>query len=348
MRRFLVVCLILLAGIAAAGQSPTPKRRTPPATGSGTPPRAPDGHPDLQGVWLNNAAAPLERPKALEGREFLTDEEVAELRNRAARLFSGGDGSDFAGGDAFFLALLANPDRYVNSNTTGGDGSMIERVFDNRTSLIVDPRDGRIPPLTPEGQERVARTPTPTGAGPRVPDGPEDFSNALRCLTYGTPRLGANNTSGAGPLGYYQIVQTPGYVVLMLEAIHEARIIPLNGGPHLPPAIRKWNGDSRGRWEGDTLVIETTNFSPHSSFMGSSGNLQLVERLTRTAADTVTYEITVSDSTTWTHPWTAVIRLKRSEERLFEYACHEGNLATMTSMLGAARAKDKGPPRKER
>ena len=326
MRRFLVVCLILLAGIAAAGQSPTPRGRTPRATESGIPPRAPDGHPDLQGVWLNNAATPLERPKALEGRESLTDEEVAELRNRAVRLFNGNDGSDFA----------------------GGDGSMIERVFDNRTSLIVDPRDGRIPPLTPEGQERVARTPTPTGAGPRVPDGPEDFSNALRCLTYGTPRLGANNTSGAGPLGYYQIVQTPGYVVLMLEAIHEARIIPVNDLPHLPPAIRKWNGDSRGRWEGDTLVIETTNFSPHSSFMGSSENLHLVERLTRTAADTIAYEITVTDSTTWTHPWTAVIRLKRSEEHLFEYACHEGNLATMTSMLGAARAKDKGPPRKER
>src|SRR5262249_30909926 len=156
---------------------------------------------------------------------------------------------DFAAGDNFFLALLENPATYKNPNTTGGSDAMIERVFDNRTSLIVDPPDGKIPPLTRQGKERNTKGPSPARAGPRDPEGPEDLSNALRCISYGVPRLGANNIAGAGPLGYYQIVQTPGYVVLSLESIHEARIIPIDGGPHLPETLRQWSGDSRGHWE---------------------------------------------------------------------------------------------------
>jgi hypothetical protein len=221
---------------------------------------------------------------------------------------------------------------------------MVEREFDNRTSLISDPPDGRIPAMTAEGRDRLARAPTQTGAGNRPVAGPEDYSLPLRCISYGIPRLGTTNIAGAGPLGYYQIVQTPGYVVLFLEAIHEARIIPLNGRAHIPDRLRLWSGDSRGRWEGQTLVVETTNFSPSGNFMGSAAGLHLVERFTRVASDRIDYEITVSDPSTWTRPWTAVIRLKQREEPMYEYACHEGNYDVMQSMLGAARMQDAQKP----
>jgi hypothetical protein len=303
------------------------------------PPRTADGQPDLQGVWLNNGATPLERPKQLEGKTTLTDEEVAELKRRAARLFDDSVNSDFAGGDGFFLALLNNPDRYRNPGSTGGTDGMVEREFDNRTSLISDPPDGRIPPLTAEGRERLAKAPTPTGAGQRPIGGPEDFSLPLRCISYGIPRLGTTNTAGAGPLGYYQIVQTPGYVVLYLEAIHEARIIPLTGRPHPPAVLRQVSGDSRGRWEGQTLVVDTTNFSRLVNFMGSAEGLHLVERFTRVAGDTIDYEITISDPSTWTKPWTVVVHLKQRDEPIFEYACHEGNYDVMRGMLLGAQQK---------
>ena len=214
---------------------------------------------------------------------------------------------------------------------------MIEREFDTRTSLIVDPQDGKVP-WTQEGKRRQAAA---AAAGlAAAPAGPEDFTNAMRCLTYGVPRLGVNNYNGAGPMGYYQIVQAPGYVMLALEAIHEARIIPLDGRPHLPESIRQWSGDSRGRWEGDTLVVETTNFSPEGNVMGSGGHLHVVERLTRVAADTINYEITLADPTTWTKPWTALIRLKQSQARIYEYACHEGNFDIVHGILAGARAAE--------
>src|SRR5439155_26917229 len=152
----------------------------------------------------------------------------------------------------------------------------------------------------------------------RLPAGPEDLSNALRCITFGVPRLGGN--FGAGPYSYYQILQSPSYVVLIMEIIHEARIIPLDGRPHLSQSIRQWSGDSRGRWEGKTLVVDTTNFSTKSDFMGSSDHLHLVERFTRVAPDRVDYQIEVDDPTMWTKPWTAVIQLKQSDARLYEYA----------------------------
>jgi hypothetical protein len=287
-------------------------------------------------VWLNNSATPLERPRALEGRPFLTDEEVTELKQRATRLFNGGD-SDFSGGDNFFLAVLANPNRYKNPNATGGAESMIEREFDHRTSLIVDPPDGRIP-WTPEGKRRQDAG---AAAGMTAPaTGPEELTNAMRCTTYGVPRLGIANTNAAGPLGYYQIVQAPGYVVILLEAIHETRIIPLDGRPHLPGSVRQWSGDSRGRWEGQALVVESSNFSPEGNVMGSGEHLHVVERFTRTAPDTIDYEITLADRTTWTRPWTAVIHLKQSQAMLYEYACHEGNYEVMHDILAGARAAE--------
>jgi hypothetical protein len=343
--------LILVVSMATGLAAPKQTAKDPAkagATKTWTPPLTPYGQPDLQGVWLNRSATPLERPKALEGRQFLTDEEVIELRKRAARLFDVNGNSDFAGGDNFFLALLANPEEYKNPNATGTVLAMVEREIDNRTSLIVDPADGKIPPLTAEGRERRARNPAPNVVGPRGAAGPEDLSNAMRCITYGVPRLGSTNINGAGPLGYYQILQTPGYVVLVLEQIHEVRIIPLDGRPHLNQGLRQWSGDSRGHWEANTLVVDTTNFSPHSQFLGAAENLHTVERFTRVAADTINYEITLTDPTTWMKPWTAVIRLKRTADKLYEYACHEGNFSTMEGILGAARADEKAAEERAR
>jgi hypothetical protein len=341
MRHSLLASLLLLAALPAVAQTPKPAaRRAETPAEAWSPPRTPDGHPDLQGIWLNSSATPLQRPKGLEARLQLTDEEVAELKKRADRLFKDGT-ADFAGGDAFFLAALSNPDHYRNPNSTGTSHAMIEREFENRTSLIVEPADGRIPELTAEGRERIARLPTPTGAGDRRASGPEDLSNALRCLTYGVPRLGENNLSGAGPLGYYQIIQSPGYVVLLLEAIHEARIIPLGAESHLPQTLRHLSGDSRGRWVGDTLVVDTTNFSAKSNFMGSTQNLHVIERFTRVAADRIDYDIAIDDPTTWTRAWRAVIHLKQARGPMYEYACHEGNYHTMNGILGAARTSER-------
>ena len=236
-------------------------------------PRTPAGQPDLQGVWLSNSATPLERPEVLNGRQLLTDEEVTELKRRADRIFKTGD-SDFAGGDGVFLAAFTNLDQYTNPNSTSGSVEMIEREFENRTSMIVDPPDGQIPPLTPQAQQRQAEA---AAARQHPPAGPEDLSSWVRCITRGLPRLGG--TSGAGIYSYYQILQTPRYMVLMMETIHDARIIPLDGREHLGATVRQWLGDSRGRWEGDTLVVETSNFSPKSNFRGSRENLRLVERL---------------------------------------------------------------------
>jgi hypothetical protein len=321
----MVMLATLVRPTSATGQTP-----------DWTPPLGPDGHPDLQGTWLNNSATPLERPPALAGRSTLTDEEVAALRQRAARLLNDPD-NDFAAGDAFYIAALTDVARFKSATSTGTTGEMIEREFDNRTSLIVDPADGRIPPLTPDGQRRR----TATAAVRRGPiNGPEAFNHIERCLTYGVPRLsGASNAAGAGPLGYYQIVQTPSSVVLFLEAIHEARVIHMNGA-HPPASVGLWAGDSRGRWEGHTLVVDTTNFTPRNDFMGSSDRLRLVERFTRVSADRLDYQITVDDSSTWTQPWTVVIRLKQNHERLFEYACHEGNTEIIANMLSGARVRE--------
>jgi hypothetical protein len=307
-----------------------------PASGQWTPPLTPDGRPDLQGVWISNSATPLERPNALEGRHFLTNDEVLELKKRAARLLHDGK-SDFPPGDSLFLAALANVDVLKNANATGGSDDMIEREFEARTSLIVDPPDGKVPTLTQEGQKR--QTAVVAAKLRSNPEGPEDLSADRRCLTFGTPRVGAN--FGAGIYSYYQIVQTPEYVALNMEFIHETRIIPLDGRPHLPLSVHQWNGDSRGQWEGNTLVIESTNFSTKGSSLGSADNLHLVERVTRVAPDTIEYEVTLSDSTTWVKPWTAVLYLKKTEEMIYEVACHEGNYYSMQGGLAGARREEK-------
>jgi hypothetical protein len=329
-RQFVVFC-----GVAVAILSQAPACAQVASTW--TAPLTPDGHPDLMGTWLDNSATPLERPKELAGRPFLTDAEVLELKKRADRLFKS-DKGDFAGGDAVFLAALANPDKFSNPNATCKSDQTPDREFDNRTSLIIDPPDGRIPPLTPEAQRKRSALRAATAAGLSPPAGPEDLDNAIRCITPGVPRLGGRY--GAGDYGYYQIAQTPDHVVLLNEVMHQTRIIPLDGRPHLPSSIRTWDGDSRGRWDGKTLVVDTTNFSPKSNFMGSSENLHLTERFTRVGADEIRYEITLDDPTVWTRPWTAMIRLRRTEEKLYENACHEGNLP-LVDILTGARAQEK-------
>src|SRR6266850_2197407 len=265
-----------------------------------------------------------------------TRQDASGRRRRADRLFKNTN-ADFAGGDAVFLAALADIDHFKSPNSTGSTFEMIEREFDNRTSLIVDPPDGRIPSLTADAQQRRAAA---DAIRRRPYEGPEDLTHVERCLTYGVPRLSGTNT-GAGPLGFYEIVQTPSYIVLFLEAVHEARVINLDGRPHLPPSVRQWQGDSRGRWEGKTLVVDTTNFSSRSDFMGASDRLHLVERFTRVGPDRIDYQITVDDPTTWTTPWTAVIRLKKNDARLYEYACHEGNYEILRGIFAAARAREK-------
>ena len=302
-----------------------------------TPPRTADGHPDLQGFWANNNATPLERPKALAGREFLTDQEVATLKKKASEMFFKGQG-DAAFGDTLYETVLAN----VNGTKSGfkstdgetGDYSSVwndERDWDNRTSLITDPPDGRLPPMTPEGQKRRDAN---TEARRRPAAGPQDRALQERCITYGSPQL------IAGYQSYYQIVQTPKSVVVMTEMIHDARPIPLDAGPHLPPAVHQWFGDSRGHWEGDTLVVDTTNYKPESFMSISSDKLHVIERFSRTGPDTLQYAITIDDPGTWTKPWSLMIPLKRSPKPVYEYACHEGNIG-MVGILAGARAEER-------
>jgi len=339
----IVVVLALLVPVVVEGQARTPATRAGAAKTATakpwTPPRTPDGQPDLQGIWLNNDATPLERPKALEGKKFLTDEEVAAIERNAARLFGGDVNSDAAGGDNFFLAALANPEIYKNRNSTG-TGVGASRRIDHRTSLIVEPPDGRMPALTSDGRQRRLAADMAAFAAPRPrpPAGPEELSNFIRCITYGAPRIGG---AAASYHNYYQIVQTRGYVILLSEAFHDTRIIPLDARPHLPQSVRLWNGDSRGRWDGDTLIIDTTNYSPKSTLLGSAENLHVVERLTRSAPDQINYEITLTDSTTWTQPWKAMVHLHQSRELIYEDACHEGNETVMTGILAGARAEEK-------
>lgn len=332
--------LALISAIAMAIISPpaavsqTAGAKDTAVTGAWRPPMTPDGHPDLQGVWMNKSATPLERPAQLKDRQFLTDAEVAELRRRADRIFKDGH-SDYAPGDDVFLAALSDIEQYKNPNATEtSSDELIElKEFDNRTSLIVDPPDGRIPPYTPAGLKRRDAGLVATAA--RNPKGPEDLAPFQRCITWGIPML------RSGPYtSYYQIVQAPGYVVVATEAIHEARIVPLDGRPHHPQNVRGWNGDSVGHWEGETLVVDTTNFSPKANFMGSAADLHLIERFTRVAPDEIRYEITIMDLTTWTKPWTAALRLKQSQDRIYEFACHEGNFPIMEDMLSTASGKE--------
>jgi hypothetical protein len=321
--------------VTMAGQT-APPAKSPQAW---TAPRGADGHPDLSGVWAHNAATPLERPAELAGRAELTDDEVAAMQQKAAELF-GGDG-DAAFGDSVYLAVLHNvlgkEKGFKSRDVATGDYNsfwVVDRWFEKRTSLITDPPDGKLPPLTDAAKARRAGAAEHRKLHPF--DGPEDIALGERCITGSVPML------GAGYNNYYQIVQTPTNVAINMEMRHDTRMIPIATRPHLPSAVHLWLGDPIGRWEGETLVVETTNFrtdSPIALGGGASDHARLIERFTRVAANTLKYEVTIDDPATWTKPWTAVLFMRSSKDQIYEYACHEGNEA-MTGTLHGERVKE--------
>ena len=314
---FTVIALGSLSAGPAAGQTQTAGADTP---------RTPDGRPDLSGIWDFRTLTPLERPAELADKEFLTDEAAAafEAQTLEARNADRRDGADKAFG------IGSDVERAYNQFWWDFGSSITE---DKRTSLIVDPPDGKMP-YTPGGQERAGALFSVLFGN--VAAGPEDRALAERCI------LGFNSGPPMLPSAYnnnVQLFQTRDTVVILNEMVHNARIVPLDERPSLAPDVRQWVGDSRGRWEGDTLVVETTNFLRDTSFVGSSANLHLVERFTRADEDTLLYEFTVEDPETWTRPWTAAVPMTKSELPLFEYACHEGNYG-MEGILAGARADE--------
>ena len=294
-------------------------------------PRMPDGHPDMQGVWANNGMTPLERPAVWGNRATMTDAELADLKKRAQKLIDGGD-AFFA--DELILAALEGRAKFSSADTQTGNYDqtwLSERIWDNRTSLIIDPPDGRIPPPAPAAAERArALAAARQGRGPA--DRAQDLSLSTRCVHAGTPNI------RAGYQSYFGITQGPGVVVLRTEMIHDARILPIDGGPHVSSAIRQYHGDSRAHWDGDTLVVDTINFS-NAGFRGSTDQLHLTEKFRRVAEDTLEYSMTIDDPTVWSRPWTLMIPLKQTGEGLFEFACHEGNYG-LRAILSGARAQD--------
>jgi hypothetical protein len=284
-----------------------------------TTPRTIDGHPNLQGLWSNETLTPLERPRDLAAKEYFTAEEAAAYEKRIVqnRIDDPNDGE----------GNVADPKVWWERAT--------KVVPNRRTSLIVDPPDGRVPALTPAAQKRMAEQRAAARLHPA--DGPTDRSLQERCIlspTTGPPMLpGPYNNN-------YQIVQTRDYVTITVEMIHETRIIAMDGRPHLPQTMRKWLGDSIGHWENNTLVVDTTNFNDKTRFHGSDENLHLIERFTRTGPDAILYEFTVDDPTAFAAPWRAEIPMRRAAGPMYEFACHEGNFA-LGRMLSIAREAEK-------
>jgi len=311
-----------LSGQTADGAAKKAGAAAPVRSGTAKPPRTPDGRPDLQGTWDFRTLTPLERPDTLSGKDVLTSEEAVQLEERAAQ------------------------NRVDREPPKGNPGTYNQFWFDfgtrvtptNRTALIVDPPDGKVPAMTPDGQKRAQERAEKMR---RPATGPEDRALYERCI------LGFNSGPPIIPNGYnnnVELLQRRDYIVIFTEMVHDARIVPMDGRPHLPSNVRQWSGDSRGRWDGDTLVVETTNFTPKGTGtislpVTTDENLRLVERFTLADRDTLVYEFTVNDPTTWTKPWTAVVHMKRNPDRIYEYACHEGNYG-MEGILKGARADE--------
>jgi hypothetical protein len=287
-----------------------------------TPPRTADGQPDLQGIWSNATITPLERPKELADKAFLTEKEAADYQKQVLER----NNMDRRDGPAEADVGRAYNDFWWDRGT--------KLVGTLRTSLIVDPPDGRVPALTAAAQTRADARAEARRLHPA--DGPEDRPLSERCIMLnaaGPPMLPSAYNNN------YQIVQSRNTVAILNEMIHDVRIIPLDGAPHLPQDVRQLKGDSRGRWEGDTLVVETTNFTGRTNFRGSGENLRLVERFTRTAPDVLLYEFTVTDPSSWEKSWSVQLPSTRTEGPIFEYACHEGNYG-MTGLLSGARSEE--------
>lgn len=324
---------ILPATLSGQTQVRTGKRTVAAKSSSDrswAPPRTADGQPDLEGVWTNATITPFERPAALASKQFLTDSEAANLEeqakeNRVDRPPAPGD---------------------VGGYNQSWFDSGTKVVSTHQTSLVVDPPDGRVP-VRPEAEAKRDYNLAHNS------DSYEYMSVWDRCITRGVP-------GGMFPAGYnnaYQIMQVPGYVFILYEMIHEPRIIPLDGRPHVPANIRQWNGDARGHWEGNTLVVDTTNYNDQGMIATSAATgrikgipqseaLHVVERFTRTAADTIQYEVTIDDRNVYTRPWKVAMPFTRNDDyRIYEYACQEGNHA-VENVLRAGRALDQGPEKK--
>jgi hypothetical protein len=326
MTRF--IASVVAAGLAlTAGLGAQARREpSPPGTRKAEVPRTSWGQPDLQGIWSAATVTPFERPPEFAGKEFITAEEaeafakrVVDARNVDLRR-KVGDNSD---------VTSAYNDHWYDRGTKMGST--------RRTSLVVDPPDGRIPPLTPEGKARAERAIPQSGIQRFTIVGSWlDRGIWERCITRGVPDVML-------PTAYnnnYRIFQSKDTVAILAEMIHDARVIPLDNRPHLPPGIRQWMGDSRGHWEGDTLVVDTTNFTNKTVFRGSSENLHLTERFTRIDRDTLQYRVTIDDPTTFTRPWTIELPAARMDGDIYEYACHEGNYG-MRNLLSASRAAER-------
>jgi len=284
-------------------------------------PRTPDGHPDFHGIWNNSTQTPLQRPVSLGTKQFYTDAELEKLK-------------------------LHDHDTDALSSSDPGTYNQFwweEGGFLRQTSLIVDPPNGRIPPLTAEGERRRAEL---RARSEDRSDNPEERNLAERCITRSVPKLpgGYNNN--------FQIVQTAGHVMIFQEMIHEARVIPLDGRPHAPAQVTSYLGDSRGRWEGDTLVVDTTNFRPnvdetsYNCCGGASDHLHIVEQFTLVDKDSIEYRYTVNDPTLFTRPWTVSVPMRRVDGPIYEYACHEGNIG-MEGILRGGRDEDRRATHKD-
>ena len=361
----IVTASVSLASVLVVGQVPTATPRTTAAAAAGTPIRTPWGEPDLQGIWSNPVVTPLERPAEFGTRQFLTEVEAAKLQ---AQLLEnnkrpGRDSRTVAGVPA--VGTEKDVARAYNEHWFGDKPTKIGK----RTSAIIDPPDGRIPPLTPEAQKRIGAKREYLAAllqgtsggrpGPLSPrraerspdynldrinraDGPEDRGAPERCFGTELPVLLQAGTFG----GVARIVQSPGSVAIYYDIGQGqgfSRIIPVNGSAHLPSHIRLRHGDARGRWEGDTLVVDITNFTQKTDFRGSRENLHLIERYHRVDANSLTFQVTMEDPTTWTKPWTAVQDLTKNSDKanmVYEGGCHEGNYGLL-GMLANTRAAEK-------
>jgi hypothetical protein len=348
---------------ASSAQPPAAKPPAKPATpAKGAIPRLPDGHPDLQGTYDIATLTPVDRPRGVKNL-VLTEQEAAAMEKYEAQRqvkndapLNGDRGAPPVGGETTapksYLEFLEQAGGgvvggYNNFWLSGGD-HVIRVDGQPRSSLIIDPPDGQAPPMKPEAVKRNqallagAAAPDASESGNAGPpgafDGPETRPLAERCL------LGFLNTSGPPTLPNYfynnlkQIVQTKDTIVILVEMVHDARVIRMNA-EHLPPTVRKWMGDSVGHWEGDMLVVDTTNFTSKTQFRGSGENLHVVERFTRVDPKTVLYRFTVEDPSTWDRPWTGEYPWNATSEKLYEYACHEGNYS-LAGMLRGARQRE--------
>jgi hypothetical protein len=326
MRRIVLVGVVLTCvSLSAQAQTRSAARWTPPRTS--------DGRPDLQGLWTTQTFTPLQRPERYAGKEFLTEEEAAEFASLVTQ-----DGVDPLAGNLFAASDEERRKRINQTDPTHYNNAVWlatptrKALSSLRTSLIVDPPDGRLPPVTPEGQQRAAAQRRNAGF-----DGYENRPLQERCVVWtheGPPMM---------PPPYndvLRIVQTPGQVIVHRElSTNLPRIISTDGKPHLPARLRQWAGDSRGRWEGDTLVVETTNYNEKIAFQGSSASLHVVERFTRVSEDRIDYRFTVQDPATWTRPWSAEVPMMKTDGRPYEYGCHEGNYGII-NILNGARVAD--------